>query len=112
MRELVLNHASLKPVGWHEAVEFLPDLADGLAELVAAQTARADLRMCKAPFEIRIRGDRSLFDAFLECGRRGWREEFRFLMRLSSKVPVDADLSSSVIDRLLVTYPVKTAIHS
>ena len=102
MRELVLNHASLKPAGWHKVVEFLPDLADGIAELVKAGTAQSALRMCQSPYEIFMQGDRSLFAAYQECRRQGWRDQSLFLMRLSSKVPLHADLSLNVVDRLLV----------
>ena len=102
MRELVLNHASLKPAGWHEIVELLPDLADCIAELVKAGIVRSAVRMFQLPYEIIVQGDRSLLDAYRECRRRGWREQSLFLQELSSKVPLHADLSPNVVDRLLV----------
>ena len=100
MRELVLNHASLKPAGWYEVVEFLPELATCIARLVRAGMAQPALRMSQSPYEILVQGDRSLFAAYQACSRQGWRDQSLFLMRLSSKVPLDTDLSSSVVDRL------------
>lgn len=103
MRELVLNHASLEAAVWHRVVEFLPDLAVGMADLVKSGTAASVLRMCHTPHRILIEGDRSLFDAYLECGRRGWREEYIALMTLSSKFPLCIDLESDLVDRLWVS---------
>lgn len=99
MREMVLNHASLPPAGWRQTVNWLPEVADGMATLVRDGVAQATLRMCRSPHEIRYPDDRSLFDAYQELRQRGARDQYVFLMRLSTKVPLDDDLAPGVADR-------------
>ena len=99
MREMVLNHASLLPTGWLRTVEWLPDVADGMATLVRDGVARAVLRMCRSPHDIRYPDDRSLFEAYQELRELGARDQYVFLMRLSAKVPLDNDLGPDIADR-------------
>lgn len=101
-REMVLNHASLASAGWRETVEQLSHTADGMATLVKDGAAHAILRMCRPAHEIRCPGGRSLYDAFQELRRRGEQDQFRFLMRLSTKVPLDNDLGPEVTDRFVM----------
>lgn len=96
---MVLNHASLPPAGWLRTVEWLPDVADGMATLVKDGVARAALRMHQSPHEIRYPNDRSLFEAYQELRQRGARDQYVFLMRLSTKVPLDDDLGPDVANR-------------
>ena len=99
MREMVLNHASLPPAGWLRTVDWLPDVADGMAALVRDGVSEAALRMCRSPHEIRYPDDQSLFEAYQELRRRGARDQYVFLMRMSTKVPLDSDLGPEVADR-------------
>ena len=78
MREMVLNHASLARVGWRQALELLPDLAAGMAELVDAKTAQATLRMSRSLHETNWPDERSLFDAFREMKRQGALDQYVF----------------------------------
>ena len=45
MREMILNHASFVPAGWHEAVDSLRGVASGMAALVNGGAAQPILRM-------------------------------------------------------------------
>ena len=99
MREMVLNHASLLLAGWLRTVNWLPDVADGMATLVRDGVARAVLRMCRSPHDIRYPDDQSLFEAYQELRQLGARDQYVFLMRLSTKVPLDNDLGPDVADR-------------
>ena len=96
---MILNHASLVPCGRGEAVAWLADTASGMAALVEHGVAAASLRMCGAPHEVRCSTDRSLFDAYQDLRRRGALEEYRFLMRLSTKSPLLRDVAADSADR-------------
>lgn len=96
---MILNHASLVPAGWRDALEFLPDLADGMADLVRARAAQATLRMSRSLHETRWPDEGSLFDAFREMMRRGARDQSLFLMKLSEKAPLLSYLAPDVTDR-------------
>ena len=43
MRELVLNQASVKAAEWHRLVSQIPDLVDGIANVVKARKRRTRL---------------------------------------------------------------------
>ena len=99
MREMILNHASVVPAGWHDVLEFLPDLADGMAALVRDGAAVATLRMSRSLHETRWPDEGSLFNAFREVGRRGARDQSLFLMKLSEKAPLLSSLAPDVTYR-------------
>ena len=99
MREMILNHASLAPAGWRDTLDFLPDLADGMAGLVRAGAAQATLRMSRSLHETCWPDEGSLFDAFREMMRRGARDQSLFLMKLSEKAPLLSSLAPDVTDR-------------
>ncbi|MCY4506512.1 MAG: hypothetical protein OXG35_06080 [Acidobacteria bacterium] len=101
MREMILNHASLVPCGRDEAVAWLADTASGMAALVEHRAAAPSLRMCRPAHEVRCSPDRSLFDAYQDLRRRGALEEYRFLMRLSTKSPLLRDVGADSADRFL-----------
>lgn len=101
MRDLVLNHASLRASAWRDTVESLPDLGAGIALLVKTGTASRVLRMSQSPHELLLPGNRSLFEAFQECRQRGWRDLYVFLMSLSTRIPVEVGLAADIVDRLL-----------
>ena len=96
---MILNHASLAPTGWHDAVTFLPDLADGMAELVRSGAVQSTLRMSRPLHETYWRNERSLFHALLEVRRQGARDQYMFLMKLSEKAPLLISLTSEVKNR-------------
>ena len=99
---MVLNHASLAPAGWHQIVEWLPDVADGMAALVRQGVTQSTLRMCRSLHEIQFPHGRSLFQACQELQQRGARDQYVFLMRLSTKVSLLNDLGPDITDRFLM----------
>ena len=98
---MILNHASLVPCGRDEAVAWLADTASGMAALVEHGAAVASLRMCRSAHEVRCSPDGSLFDAYQDLRQRGALEEYRFLMRLSTKSPLLRDVGADSADRFL-----------
>ena len=99
MREMILNHASVVPAGWHDVVEKLPDLATGMAALVNGGAAQAILRMHDSTDRIRCADGRSLFEALMELRGQGERDSYLFLLKLSQKVPLLNDLGPDITDR-------------
>ena len=99
MREMILNHASFVPAGWHEAVDSLRGVASGMAALVNGGAAQPILRMQDSTDRIRCADGRSLFEAFMELRGQGERDSYLFLVRLSQKVPLLNDLGPDITER-------------
>ena len=96
---MILNHASLVPCGRDEAIAWLTNAASGMAALVEHGASLATLRMCRSVHEIRCSPHRSLFEAYQALRERGALEEYRFLMRLSTKSPLLHDIGEDSADR-------------
>ena len=101
MREMVLNHASIVSSDGRTAVDWLKDVATGMAQIVAKGVAESSLRMCRSVSEIYCLPGCSLFDAYLELLKDGDRDKGRFLMRLSEKHPLLSDIELDFRDRFL-----------
>ena len=99
---MILNHASLVPAGWHDALRFLPDLADGMAAVVRSGAAQSTLRMSRSLHETYWSDERSLWDALREVMRLGARDQSLFVMKLSEKAPLLSGLGPEVTDRFLM----------
>ena len=99
MREMVLNHASLDSPDQHTAVDWLKDLAIGMAQLVSKNISERSLRSSQYLYEIFCLPEWSLWDAILELQVGGARDEYLFLVRLSAKVPLLSDVGQDVKDR-------------
>ena len=99
MREMVLNHASLDSPDQHTAVDWLQDLAIGMAQLVSENISERSLRSSQSLYEIFCLPEWSLWDAILELQVGGARDEYLFLVRLSAKVPLLSDVGQDVKDR-------------
>ena len=99
MREMILNHASLAPAGWRDALRYLPDLADGMAALVRDRVAQPSLRMSRSLHEKYWPEEGSLFDAYQELRRQGARDQSLFLMKLSEKTPLRSGLAPDAAAR-------------
>ena len=99
MREMVLNQASLDSPNQHTAVDWLQDLAIGMAHLVSENISERSLRSSQSLYEIFCLPEWSLWDAILELQAGGSRDEYLFLVRLSAKVPLLSDVSQDVKDR-------------
>ena len=103
MREMVLNHASLR-VDQRQRDEipgWLVGLAQGMAQLVERSVVRTALRMARSPHEIYCVEGYSLFDAYADLRHGGHREEFLFFVRLTSKLPLLEDVAPGVHERFL-----------
>ena len=111
MREMILNHASLATSGWHDALVFLPDLAEGMAALVCSGVVQSTLRMSRSLYETCWSDERSLFDALQEVRRQGGRDQFLFLIKLSQKAPLLSSLAPEVNDRFLMCEAKKLPPH-
>ena len=102
MREIVLNHASLRASDQHTVVDYLKDMAVGMSTLARDGVVQTILRMSQSIYETRCLADWSLFDAYQELRRRGARDEYLFLVRLSAKLPLLSDAGRDVADRFLL----------
>lgn len=102
MRELVLNPASLLAPSRNAALEWLKEMANGVAILVDAKVAAGALRMSEPIHEIRCLDTWSLADAYAELRQHGAREEYLLLLRLSTKVPLWVGLEQDIKDRFLL----------
>ena len=102
MREMVLNHASVTRIGSHRAVEWLPDVAEGMAALVNRGVTQSTLRMCQSLHEIQLQDGRSLFQTCQDLLQRDARDQYLFLMRLSMKMPLLDNLEQDTTDRFLM----------
>ena len=93
MREMILNHASLVDgdqcvtIGWWE------DIARGMAKLTQYKVVRASLRMYELSYPL-------LHQIYQEIRKSGAHEEYLFLMRLITKMPLLDDFAEEVKSRL------------
>ena len=101
MREMVLNHASVASSSRQDALDWLKDMAAGMSALVRERVTDSALRMSVNLYEISCADGWSLHDALHELRRRGAREEWQFLARLSQKYPLAAEIGDDVKDRFL-----------
>ena len=72
-----------------------------MAQLVKHSVVLAALRMARSPHEIYCVEGYSLFDAFGDLRLDGHREEFLFLVRLTSKLPLLQDVAPGIHERFL-----------
>ena len=101
MREMVLNHASVVSPDVRTAVDWLKDVATGMAQIVAKGVAESSLRMCHLPSEINCVPGYSLWDVYQELRKNGDRDTYGFLMRLSTKHPLLSEVELDFRDRFL-----------
>ena len=101
MREMVLNHASVWSPDRTSVLEWLYDLAEGMGKLCSEMVAGPSMRSVRHPQEILCFPDMSLYEAFMELKDIGARDEFVFLMGLSSKSPLLKDIGQEVESHFL-----------
>lgn len=101
MREMVLNHASLQAPDRHTAVEWLKDVTSGMTLLILHKVTESTLRMSRPLQEIHCMPSWSLWEALQELRKAGALEEYLFLVRLSTKIPLLSDSAQDVVDRFL-----------
>ena len=103
MREMILNHASLFAPGSDRSSisAWLGDVATGMGGLVDDRVAEKSLRVSHGFHETWCQPDYSLWDAFNGLRASGHREEYLFLVRLTTKVPLLDEAEENVRDRFL-----------
>ena len=101
MRELVLNDASIAAADQLTAIDWLADIAKGIAALVIKQVVQNTLRTSRPLQEIHYRDNSSLWDAIFALKQQGLVDEHRFLMRSSVKSPLTHELGQGIKDRFL-----------
>ena len=100
---MILNHASLLAPGSDRSSisAWLGDVAAGMGQLVADRVAEKSLRMSQGINETWCLPDYSLWDAFNGLRESGFRDEYLFLVRLATKVPLLSETDEDVKDRFL-----------
>ena len=98
---MVLNHASLSSCGSHEGVRWLGGMARGMAALLRAGLTEPVLRTAGPPSELRSPEGWSVFDGYRGLRRNGLRDEYAFLLRLTTRTPVHAGVPEDVKNRFL-----------
>ena len=103
MREMVLNHASIfAPDADRGSIrEWLKDIVSGMGQLVRGQIVQKSLRMTRNLYETPCLPDYSLFNAYQDLQQAGNREEYRFLLGLTTKMPLLDEVGDDVKDRFL-----------
>lgn len=101
MREMVLHHASVRSPDRHTVVHWLKDVAVGMAQLVNKKVAQPHLRIHRHLYEINCLPGYSLWDAYQGLLKDRARDEYTFLMRLSTKCPLLSEVASAAKDRFL-----------
>ncbi len=101
MREMVLNHASLlAPDGDRDTVSgWLRQLTAGMGQLVRNQVVERILRAHKDEWELLCLPNYSLAEAYQDLRRFGYREEYLFLVGLSTKAPLLHDVEKHIESR-------------
>ncbi len=99
MREMVLNHASLASPDRRASVEWLKDVTVGMTALVDTGAAQAILRTCRSLRDTRCLANWSLRDVYEELRRDGARDEYLFLVRLDTKLPLLSEVNLDVANR-------------
>lgn len=94
MREMVLNHASLKADSRFTAVAALKDVISGMAALVDCGAAGPVLRLAQDMTEIPCGPGFSLFKALVELQDARALEEYLFFLGLAMKSPLVSDLAA------------------
>ena len=102
MREMVLNHASLAAGNSCVAVCFLKDVVSGMAQLVTQGVTAKALRTARHLTETPCAPGFSLYDATERLRRDGAREEYLFLVRMTTKTPLLSSVEAAAEHRFLM----------
>ena len=101
MREMILNHASVRVPGLDRAKisEWLKDVAEGMGELIRERATQNHLRTAQSLYNTLCSPSYSLFDACKHLGREGYRDQHLFFMKLATKEPLLSDIGKDVENR-------------
>lgn len=103
MREMILNHASVKLTKLHrgQVTPWLKDIVLGMSQLVEARVVQKGLRMSQETYATVCFDDYTLGHAIDDLRKAGFKEEYVFLSRLATKTPLLADTSEVTKNRFL-----------
>ena len=99
MREMILNHSSVRRATKYLAELMLADLCIGMTALVQARCTAAILRSSVNIHEITISDGSTMFDVAQQLRLSGKRDEFLFFIRLSTKVPITKDVQTEFVEK-------------
>lgn len=99
MREMVLNHASIKTPDKNSALEWLRDLQQGMVQIIGRCVANSSLSTARHLTEICCLPNWSLFSAIQELRNTGFRDESLFLLKLGTKTPLLKGSTQSITNR-------------
>ena len=99
MREMILNHSSVRRATKYLAESMLADLCIGMTALVQARCTAAILRSSVNIHEITISDGSTMFDVAQQLRLSGKRDEFLFFIRLSTKVPITKDVQTEFVEK-------------
>ncbi len=102
MREMVLHHASVTSPDRLTAVDWLKDIARGLAQLVDKKVAQSSLRTYRPLNEISCLPGYSLWDAYQLLREGSERDLYGFLMHLSAKCPLLSKVEFDVEEKFRI----------
>ena len=100
-REMVLNHASLSVGDRAAAVDFLKDVVSGIGQLVSEGVVGGVLRASRGLTEVPCTDAFSLFDAMQGLRRSGARDEYLFLVKMTTKTPLLSSIEADARQRFL-----------
>lgn len=98
---MVLNHASVSAphADRRRATEWLKDMASGMGLLVREEVVQSSLRMERSLYDTPSLSGYSLHDVCLELRAQGYRDEYVFLVRLATKVPLLSEVGQDLEER-------------
>ena len=100
MRQMVLNHASVHApnVGRQTVLDWLLDIAAGVAELIRSRVVEPTWRTRRPLEEIPCQANYSLAQALWELHKAGHKEAARHFLRLATKTPLWMEAGAEVQD--------------
>lgn len=103
MREMILNHASVKltKLRRDQVTPWLKDIVLGMRQLIEARVVQRGLRMSQEAYETVCFDDYTLGHAIDDLRKAGFKEEYSFLGRLATKTPLLADIGEATKSRFL-----------
>jgi hypothetical protein len=101
MREMILNHASVKSPDLEIATSFLREIVIGIAELVRAKHCSPVILSHHPLYEIMVTEGLSVSDVLHQLKEEGFKDEYIFFLRLNNKAPFIDELEYDIRNRLL-----------
>lgn len=103
MREMVFNHASIVAPDADRGLirEWLKDVVRGMGQLVCDKVVQKSLRMTGNLYDTPCLPDYPLSDVYQDLRQAGYRDEYVFLVQLTTKMPLLDEVGDNVKDRFL-----------